>query len=209
MKRSVLLSLVLALLAISLACNALAGGGGSDNGGGSQPPVGSGDLEITVVNRSPDDICYVLISESSDDTWGDDQLGSDEMIKPGASRVFGMDAGTYDVRLETCDEAAMATAWEVSSDTTVTAGASGATVRLVVSNESTTEVCYVFISPTTAEDWGDDQMGEMESLQPDRLRVFYVEPGTYDLQVADCEGETLTEEYEVDLTEDLTWTLSD
>ncbi len=34
-------------------------------------------------------------------------------------------------------------------------------------------------------------------------------PDTYDLQAADCDGETLTEEYEVDLTEDLTWTLND
>lgn len=209
MKKSMLVSLVLGLLVLSLACSALTGRG-TDNGGGDQPPVsGSGDLEITVVNRSPDDICYVLISKSSDEMWGDDRLGSDETIAPGTTRVFRMEDGTYDVRLETCDEAAMATAWDVSGSTTVTAGAPGADIRLLVSNESTVEVCYAFISPTTADEWGEDQLGEMETLQPDMLRIFYVEPGTYDLQVADCEGETLTEEYEVDLTEDLTWTLND
>ena len=103
----------------------------------------------------------------------------------------------------------MATAWEVSRDTTVTAGASGADVRLMISNESSAEICYIYISPTTGDDWGDDWMGEMESLQAGMQRVFFVESDIYDLQAADCDGDVLTEEYEVDLTEDLTWTLND
>jgi len=82
-------------------------------------------------------------------------------------------------------------------------------VRLMVSNDSDIEICYVFISPTTGDDWGDDWMGEMESLQPGMLRLFYVEPDVYDLQIVDCDDEVLTEEYEIDLTEDLTWTLED
>ncbi|MCD6285657.1 MAG: hypothetical protein J7M39_07090 [Anaerolineae bacterium] len=213
MKRSLLLSLVVLILLTSLACSALSGG--SDDNGDTDvkvtnsPVSGSGDIDITVVNRSPDEICYVLMSPSAEDSWGDDWLGGDETIMPGDTQVFSLDSGTYDVRVESCDEAAMATAWEVSRDTTVTAGASGADVRLMVSNESSVEVCYVYISPTTGDDWGDDWMGEMESLQPGTLRLFYVEPDIYDLQAEDCDGEVLTEEYEVDLTEDLTWTLND
>jgi len=208
MKRSHLLTLAVLILILSLACSAI---GGGSSGGKDDPPVvsGSGDIDITIVNRSPDEICYVLITSSSDDSWGDDLLGSDETIQPGASRVFSFDEGTYDVRAESCDEAGMATAWEVSRSTTVTAGDSGANVRLLVDNQSGAEVCYAFISPSNAEDWGDDWMGEMETLQPGMLRLFYVKSGEYDLQVADCDGETLTEEYEVDLTDDLTWTLND
>ena len=52
-------------------------------------------------------------------------------------------------------------------------------------------------------------MGEMESLQSGMMRLFYVEADAYDLQAADCDGDVLSEEYEVDLTEDLTWTLND
>ena len=206
MKRSVLLSLVLVLLSLSLACSAI-GGGGSDNGDVGPRPATDGGMQITIVNRSPDDICYVLISESDDDMWGEDRLGSDETIEPGDSRAFSVDAATYDVRVENCDEAAMATAWEVSQSTTVTAGASGADRRLLVENNSDVEVCFIFISPTTADDWGEDKMGDMESLPPGAQRIFYVQGGTYDLQAADCEAETLTEEYEVDLSEDLTWSL--
>ena len=213
MKRSLLLSLAVLILLTSLACSALSGG--SEGNGNpdvkvTSPPVSSsGAIDVTVVNRSPDEICYVLISSSDDDSWGDDWLGDNDTIMPGDTQVFSMDSGTYDVRVESCDEAAMATAWEISRDTTVTAGASGADVRLMVSNESSTEVCYVYISPTTGDDWGDDWMGERENLQPGKLRLFYVEPDTYDLQAEDCDGEVLTEEYEVDLTEDLTWTLND
>lgn len=213
MKRSLLLTLAVLLLLTSLACSAL--GGGSDDNGDPDvkvtdtPVSSSGDIDITIVNRSPDEICYVLMSPSDDDSWGDDWLGEEETIMPGGKKVFSLDSGTYDVRVESCDEAAMATAWEVSRNTTVTAGASGADVRLMVSNDSDIEICYVFISPTTGDDWGDDWMGEMESLQPGMLRLFYVEPDVYDLQIVDCDDEILTEEYEIDLTEDLTWTLED
>jgi hypothetical protein len=47
----------------------------------------------------------------------------------------------------------------------------------------------------------------MEQLVAGESRLFYVDGGLYDLQAADCDGETLTEEYEVDLTDDLTWTI--
>lgn len=201
MKRSRLLMLVGLALALSLACSAI---GGGDSGGASTSGV-----DIEIVNRSPDDICYVLISPSDSDAWGDDQLGSDERIAPGARKTFSMDDETYDVRVETCDQAAMMTAWEVSRDTTLTVGESGSTVRLLLSNESSSEVCYVFISPSTGDDWGEDWMGESETVQVGQLRVFYVEPDVYDLQASDCDGEPLTEEYEVDVTEDLTWTLND
>ena len=213
MKRSLLLSLAVLILLTSLACSVLAGGS-DDNGDpdvkATEAPVsGSGDIDITIANRSPDEICYVLMSPSADDAWGDDWLGGGETIMPGATQVFSLDSGTYDVRVESCDEVAMATGWEISRDTTVTAGASGADVRLMISNESSSEICYIYVSPTTGDDWGDDWMGEMESLQSGMMRLFYVEADAYDLQAADCDGDVLSEEYEVDLTEDLTWTLND
>jgi len=49
----------------------------------------------------------------------------------------------------------------------------------------------------------------MESLPPNQGRMFYVEADTYDLQAVDCDDNVLSEEYQVDLTSDLTWRLSD
>ncbi|MGC9348525.1 MAG: hypothetical protein ACP5JG_10345 [Anaerolineae bacterium] len=198
MRKRTLLSLVAVLLVLGLACGSFGAGGGSSTG-----------VDITVTNRSPDEVCYVLISPSSSESWGDDQLADDETIAPGDSRTFSMDEDTHDVRAENCEEIAMATAWEISKDTTVTVGERGADTRLLIVNDSNTDVCYVFISRTTADDWGEDWMGDMEQLVTGESRLFYVDGGLYDLQAADCDGEPLAEEYEVDITEDLTWTLYD
>jgi hypothetical protein len=197
MRRSAMMWLVAALLVTSLACASLSLGGGSTDG-----------IDIRIVNRSPDEICNVLISPSDADSWGEDRLDDNETVPSGGSRTFSMPEGSYDVRAESCGEAVMATAWAVSRDLTLDVGESAARVRLLVDNQSDSEVCYVLLSPSSADDWGDDWMGEMESLPPGGLRMFYVKGDSYDLQVADCSGEILIEEYEVDLRTDLTWTLN-
>ena len=202
MKRRAIFILISLLLLISLACVRSGGGGGKSSGG-------SSDVEFTIVNRSPEEVCYVLISLSDSDSWGDDQLGEDDTIASGDRQTFSMPKGTYDVRVENCDEAAMATGWELSSDATITAGKSGANVKLTVINDSNAEICFLYISPSTGDDWGDDWMGDMEVIPPRGLRAFYVKGNTYDLQAADCDETSLIEEYEVDLRDDLEWTLYD
>ncbi len=206
MRRGKLMGLALALLLLALACGVLPSVGGDS--GDADAVVGDG-VQIEIVNRSPDEICYVLISPSSADVWGEDQLGRNETIAPGGNRLFLMDEDVYDVRVETCDEAAMATAWEVDVDITLTVGAAGADSRLSVSNDSALVACYMLISSTDADEWGEDWLGDLETLPPGLHRVFYVVPGVYDLQARDCDGEVLVEEYNVDLTEDLAWTLHD
>lgn len=203
MKRRLIFVVISLLLLTSLACISRPGGSGGKSGGGNN------DVTFTIVNKSPDEICFVLISPSESESWGDDQLGEDDTIAPGDRQSFSMPQDKYDVRVENCDEAAMATAWERSSDTTITAGKSGANVGLTVINNSSEEICYIYISPSSGDDWGEDWLGEWESLPAGGLRVFYVKANTYDLQAADCDDNSLIEEYEVDLSDHLEWTLSD
>lgn len=166
-------------------------------------------FRITIDNASPDEVCYVQISPSESDQWGDDWLGESETIPPGTQRGFDVSDGTYDVLLQTCDASTMATGWRIKDDATVTVGEPGATVRLMVKNASTVEICSVHISSSRADDWGQDWLGDMESLPPENSRAFYVKPGTYDLQVSDCDYKVVSEEYATDLTEDTVWTLED
>ncbi len=212
-KRSMIWALVGLLLITALACSAFERDKSQQEPGTSGSTSGSvgstSGFEVKVVNRSPDEICYVMISPSEDDMWGDDWLGDEETIAPGSTRTFEVPAGTYDIEAETCDEAVMATAWEVDDDFSLVVGDPKATVRLLVVNNSDTEICYIYISPTSADEWGDDWMGDMESLPSGGSRMFYVQPGVYDLQAADCDDNALAEEYEVDLTDDTTWTLGD
>jgi hypothetical protein len=152
-------------------------------------------------------VCYVLISSSDSDEWGDDWLSGDETIASGDSKTFTVPAGEHDIQLEGCDEAVLETGWFIDGNTTVTVGDSRATSRLYVDNTSDTEVCYIFISPSAGDDWGDDQMGENETIMAGRTRIFYLRPGSYDMMVRDCNDEVLAEQYEVDLSSDTTWTL--
>ena len=199
MKRWMVMVMVVVLVAASLAC-------GGTSGGGSTPKASS-NFQITVLNQAPDDVCYVFISESESDVWGDDRLGGEETISSGASKAFDVPAGQHDVRVETCDEVVMATGWQIDAKTTITAGDRGATSRLLVDNTSNEELCYVFISPSNGDSWGDDWMGGNEVIPAGAQRIFYVKPGTYDFMIQNCNDESVAEQYEVDLSTDKTWTL--
>jgi len=59
---------------------------------------------ITVNNVSvSENICFVRISSSSASSWGDDELGSSEIISPGDSRSFNEFEGLVDLKIEGCD----------------------------------------------------------------------------------------------------------
>ncbi len=217
----VLLSLI---LLFSLACNFISGGeetetpppppppptsssgGGSASGGGSTS--GGGGFTITLVNKAPMDVCYVFISPSSSDSWNDDWLGEDETISTGDSRSFDVPQDTYDVMARDCDGAVMATFWEINGATTLTVGKPGTHI-LTVKNDSATEICYIYISPVTSDEWGDDWLGAKETINTGDVRYFFVDPGTYDLMAADCDGNEVAREEQVEIDDDITWTLSD
>ena len=80
------------LLACIVGCVLLVVVGGVWNGGAS----------IVLTNATPVSICYVYISPSTDNSWGDDQLGANETIAPGGSRTFRVSPGTYDLQAQDC-----------------------------------------------------------------------------------------------------------
>lgn len=172
-------------------------------------PVAGSSFRLTVDNRSTYDVCYVQISPADSDDWGEDWLSSGELIFAGMARVFEVPAGVYDIKLNDCDEAVLATAWNIAQDTTLTVGGADL-VSLLVTNESSVEICYVFISPTTADSWGEDWLGDSEAIVVGGgQRIFFFRPGLYDLLTQDCDGEDLVSEFEVDFQSDLEWTITD
>jgi hypothetical protein len=92
-KRNRMLILVSAMLVLALlACT---GGGGTDSSTGA----------VQVINNSTVEICYIYISPSTDDTWGEDKLDDTETVSAGASRTFsGLTPGQYDFRADDCSQ---------------------------------------------------------------------------------------------------------
>ncbi|OQA17983.1 MAG: hypothetical protein BWY63_02199 [Chloroflexi bacterium ADurb.Bin360] len=210
MKRNVIAGLIVGLLVFSLAC-----GGGSNTPEPTQvipqPTTKStqGEIDIEIANESPYEICYVQISGSDEEDWGDDWLSSEGTIAAGDSMTFSPASGTYDVKVMTCDQSTLATFWGISSDTTVTVGGRGL-VPLVVKNESATEICFIYLAPSSSDSWGEDWLGQSESIpSQEGGRVFFINPDTYDLLAQDCDGNDLVTETEVEITEEITWTISD
>lgn len=63
-----------------------------------------GPVPLTLVNDTARHACYIRISPSGLNIWGDDWLGPREIVHPGVSRTFYLAAnGNWDLRIETCN----------------------------------------------------------------------------------------------------------
>ncbi len=208
MAKTRILIMMVILLALSLACS-----GGKTltpeprgTSVATEEPPARGKVKITIANQSAHDICDVRISSADSDSWGDNQLS--EKIAKGKSKAFTLSAGTYDVIVYDCDDVALASAWSIDTNYTLQVGGAGL-VELLLKNDSSADVCYVYISPVTSDSWGEDWLGAKEGIDPGERRVFFVKPGTYDLMAQDCDENTLAEENGVEIKSDLIWTLQD
>jgi hypothetical protein len=75
------------------------------------PPPGASTQTLTLVNDSGQSVCYVYISATTDQYWGDDWLGSSEIVSSGTSRAFSVPSGFYDLKAEDCSHNTMAVQW--------------------------------------------------------------------------------------------------
>jgi serine protease Do len=78
--------------------------------GGGHPAV-----DVTIINESARQICYVQISPSEAINWGPDELGSEDTIAPDSSQTIKIAAGTVDLRLLDCDEEILITEYELDA----------------------------------------------------------------------------------------------
>lgn len=228
MKKHVIGLIVAAMLMAMLGCI----GGGTDTATPAPPPTqqetqapptreptaeptaaptqnaGGVGFTLTVNNRSHYDICYVYISSSDSDTWGQDWLDSD-IIASGDRYTFDVPAGTYDIMMTDCADTPIETAWEISDDLTLDIGGPGFVAVTVTNDLSDVNICYIYISPSSSDSWGSDLLGDKEVMPPDWSRIFFVAPDTYDFMAMDCDQNTLAEQRGVEVREDLTWYASE
>jgi len=170
-------------------------------------PSGEG-FEVTIQNWSPYDVCYVFISPSTAESWGDDWLGEQEMIPPETRQSFSVPAGPHDIEVLTCDEGVVATAWEISYDLELEVSAPDL-VPLWVMNDLDTEICFLYASPEVSDDWGPDRLGEYEVLAPGDVRILFVTPENLDVMAEDCDGNTAAQEFGIFPEPEYTWFLGD
>jgi serine protease Do len=117
------------------------------------------------------------------------------------SNENGLADGLYELILQVGGETMVSDAIYV--------GGNRSLVDFTISNESSYEVWYVFLSPLEAQNWGQDELGEDEIIEPGGESTVKIANGTYDMLLADSDGNTLYEEWEMDISENMTFTLTD
>ena len=86
----------------------------------------------------------------------------------------------------------------------------GAGSLTIVNNTTDVTVCYVYVSPSTTEAWGNDQLGQDNRVEPGQsFTITGIPEGKYDLRANDCDNSEITVQSNVRITaEGHTWTLA-
>jgi hypothetical protein len=172
---------------------------------------------LTVSNNSGRTICSLYVAPQEITDWGDERLGT-EVLGQGESQAIEVSDGSYRIRASDCDSNLIAeyndvavngsttlTVEEKTIGGTLVGGGEAGTLTIV--NNSSEDVCYVYVSPADSTSWGDDWLDESTILDAGESETVTVGAGIYDLQAADCDGNAIAEQYDVDLSTGQTWTL--
>lgn len=175
-----------------------------------------GETSLTVTNLTDDSIWYIYVSPSGADEWGEDWLGGDVLMS-GDSYYFELEEGEYDLAAADSEGIIIVERYNehISGDEEWTlyneedwAEHEYVDVRLV--NNSGYDICFVYITPSDSEEWGDDWLGE-DQVIPDNDSFTFQAPagyGPYDMQALDCDGYLLGEEYNVEMDGNKVWTIN-
>jgi S1-C subfamily serine protease len=157
------------------------------------------DTRVRIVNRSPQAIHYLFASPTDSGQWGEDRL-RDGTIASGSA--FTLDPGTahgcaYDVRIVYADKQSEERRNQnlcMLSELIFDRGgighapeASGAVdTRFDIVNRTSHAILHVYVSASSAEQWGEDRLGSAVLPAGGRFRV---DPGPangciYDVRVA-------------------------
>ena len=133
---------------------------------------------------------------SFSDEWDGGESGRDWWICN--VNEDGLQDGLYEVVFSVEDE--------FISSNTLFLGGQHPSVELTITNGTNVVICYLYFTPTQAQNWGVDRL-DLEVLGVGEAQPFEIAAGTYDLSFDDCDGELVTEEYELPITSDTAYVI--
>ena len=113
----------------------------------------------------------------------------------------GLLEGTY--------ELVLSVEGEYMGSSTVFVGGYHPPVELYIENGSSIPICFLYLVPPVAQNWGFDILGIDDGIDIGDTRIFQVPAGAYDLALDDCDQQPITEEYDLDITDDTVYTVTD
>lgn len=82
-------------------------------------------------------------------------------------------------------------------------------VQFDLENDSSFDICATWVSPSGAQNWGFEDLGAGVTLPSGEVVSLEVATGTYDILMRDCEANDVIEDYDIEITEDSTYTVTD
>ena len=132
-----------------------------------------------------------------DDTWVGGEAGNWWVCVLGLQGAT-LDEGLYEIILNVQGD-------PIGSNA-IFVGGEHPTVQLDISNVSDFDICYAYVSPTGAQNWGFDDLSD--AIPSGGVGSVLVPAGTYDLLLEDCAFDPILEDYELNITEDSTYTVT-
>ncbi len=86
----------------------------------------------------------------------------------------------------------LATAGCMNTRRSAVAGGGGS-ATVVMLNQTSLPIYFVYISPCSSSGWGEDQLGESEVVQPGSTRTFTMSPGCWDMKARFRDGREIEE----------------
>jgi hypothetical protein len=74
-----------------------------------------------------------------------------------------------------------------------------------ITNDSGQDVWYVYLSPSKADDWGDDRLGDVVIPAGDKHTISGIPEGIYDVLAANENGDEIEVYWGVELEGEITW----
>jgi hypothetical protein len=83
------------------------------------------------------------------------------------------------------------------------------TATLIVANQTTQEICKLYVSPSTQIGWDGERLGGTQTIAVgESLTLADIEPGVYNLRAETCSGDA-AERYDQTLEGEVEWTLTE
>jgi len=70
---------------------------------------------------------------------------------------------------------------------------------ITVENQTDGSICFLRLSPTVSQSWGEDKLGPSQIVDPGTSVTVSLPTETYDLQALTCDVEVIEEIYEIDI----------
>ena len=91
---------------------------------------------------------------------------------------------------------------------TATSAPSGSESELEIVNDTQRDIWYVYLSPTDADSWGDDQLGATTIAAGESYTLSGISDGVYDLQVRDENDEAIQTVWGIEIYGSVTQVIS-